>query len=1181
MIIRSVQAGDGVKKYFVCIGVLLGYFAAFGAEAAIAVRGTATAYYQSATVFSSGTPSVVGTGAAVFAASGNVTPPLPAGIVAGNLLLCLVESHDNVAPTFPAGWARLYRNRPGTEYSTAWYKFAAAAETNPLVTHAAGGSIIAQCAAYSNTTTAAPLVAGVAGTGAGILSGALTTTVANEMLLMAAHLNQGATTTSGWSMSAPGGLTWTQQLASTTTLGVGTPVAGSSIGLFSAIKATAGAQAGVTALVAGTVNAASLNYGVLIDLKPGLAINKPAGTVAGDLMVLSIAARSDTAVITPPAGWTLLLTTTNATNTRSKLSTYYKIAGASEPTSYAWSSGAIEAVASLVSFSGVDATTPFDGVAPLGLANTAATTTQTAPSITPASANDWLVTVHELTSTPCSAAFTNGWTPPTGMTERTDICSRAAASANGMGMEVATLGLTTAVATGTKIATAAANAARGISQAMVLRPVVVPAPHHIRIEHNGGACSGSGAPAQITLKVCLNAACTAPYYTAADVTGINLAPTTAGYTWSPLNPQAVLAASGGINSAITLASSAIGTAVLAITGTPSPAPANTYECYNANTGVVGDCNLAFTDNALVFDVPNHTSGMPQTVSVSSCKGAFVNKTRSVKFWSTYVNPASGTAGANTQQAKVVAGAGNADCTTGYSALSTSSATPAALSLAFGSGIMPQATFTLCYPDVGQMRVDARYDGSAATGDNGTVILGNDGFIAKPDHFTVSAIKCTTANAASCAAGALPTGDNPAAVDATGASFIGAGDSTSAATRFSATITAKNALNATASNFGLETPPEGIKLASILVSPVGGAPGVLSCKGSSTACVVSGGAANFSMGATTVTDLAWDEVGIIQLMPTIGDADYLGMGEVTAPTASGNVGRFIPNHFDTVITEVTPAAGGAEAVCTDNFTYSSQPFIVQVSAHNSGGTVTQNYDTTAGYSNAVKLSDGNAFAGGALNNPDMADTLFVAGVGNTANPTDATSPRYVFTTAQTAPATIKLRAIENPGDGVSSLAGTEDTMEIRSGRMVLGNAHGSELLGLPISISTQFWATGGYYTVNTADNCTMIPASSIALAFNAGTPSLVACDTQLAPNGDMTFLNGILPSLRLSAPGANKSGSVNLSVNTGVVAAGNTCVGAVQSAATAARVPWLTSNTARATFGVYKGSNEFIYLRESY
>jgi hypothetical protein len=27
--------------------------------------------------------------------------------------------------------------------------------------------------------------------------------------------------------------------------------------------------------------------------------------------------------------------------------------------------------------------------------------------------------------------------------------------------------------------------------------------------------------------------------------------------------------------------------------------------------------------------------------------------------------------------------------------------------------------------------------------------------------------------------------------------------------------------------------------------------------------------------------------------------------------------------------------------------------------------------------------------------------------------------------------------------------------------------------------------------------------------------------------------------------------------------------------------WLPSNAARATFGVYKGNNEFIYLRENY
>jgi MSHA biogenesis protein MshQ len=164
-----------------------------------------------------------------------------------------------------------------------------------------------------------------------------------------------------------------------------------------------------------------------------------------------------------------------------------------------------------------------------------------------------------------------------------------------------------------------------------------------------------------------------------------------------------------------------------------------------------------------------------------------------------------------------------------------------------------------------------------------------------------------------------------------------------------------------------------------------------------------------------------------------------------------------------------------------------------------------------------------------------------------------------------------------GDGVSSATGTEDTMEIRSGRLALGNAYGSELLALTVPVALQYWTASGYAT-NAADNCTMIPASSIV--FTNFTQNLAACETHVSP-GDLTFAAGVLPPLQLSAPGAGNGGSVDISVNVGTVAAGNTCTGAAPSAATAARVPWFITDPARLTFGVYKGNDTFIYMRESY
>jgi MSHA biogenesis protein MshQ len=95
--------------------------------------------------------------------------------------------------------------------------------------------------------------------------------------------------------------------------------------------------------------------------------------------------------------------------------------------------------------------------------------------------------------------------------------------------------------------------------------------------------------------------------------------------------------------------------------------------------------------------------------------------------------------------------------------------------------------------------------------------------------------------------------------------------------------------------------------------------------------------------------------------------------------------------------------------------------------------------------------------------------------------------------------------------------------------------------------------------------------------------LNACETQITPTGNVAMVSGKLPGagLVLTKPGLNNSGSVDLAVNVGSAATGNTCVAAVQSPATAANLPWFGPNPgARATFGIYK-SEPLIYRRENY
>jgi MSHA biogenesis protein MshQ len=145
-------------------------------------------------------------------------------------------------------------------------------------------------------------------------------------------------------------------------------------------------------------------------------------------------------------------------------------------------------------------------------------------------------------------------------------------------------------------------------------------------------------------------------------------------------------------------------------------------------------------------------------------------------------------------------------------------------------------------------------------------------------------------------------------------------------------------------------------------------------------------------------------------------------------------------------------------------------------------------------------------------------------------------------------------------------------DLRYGRMKIANAHGSELLQLPIPITAQYW-NGLNYATNSADSATTLNVTLVSSSnWNNITPGSVwpklsvtstwaAGATSVVPaTASVVFVNGA-SSFRLIAPGQNKTGSVDMTTN--------------------APNYLLTDTTARATFGVYKGANEFIYLRENY
>ncbi len=736
--------------------------------------------------------------------------------------------------------------------------------------------------------------------------------------------------------------------------------------------------------------------------------------------------------------------------------------------------------------------------------------------------------------------------------------------------------------------------------------------HHIRIEHDSVAAYCLSEP--ITLKACANAACTS-YYTASDVTGIGLSPSSTGNTWSPSSTATITAASGGINTGnITLAHSSAGTVSLGITGTASPAPTNAFECYNTGTGSSGNvgsssCDLVFSNGAFSFHVPDHVSATAQTVSMTSCASSMASGSRSVSFWTTYVDPSSGTLKAN-----VAAGSSNANCTSG-SSVGTASGSATTVALTFGSGTSPQASFTLCYPDVGRVQLNASYSSG------GTTITGASSFVARPDHFTVTGIKRTSDNLA-----------NPAAADATGGAFVAAGNSAVAATQFTAKISAVNALNAVTPNFGVESSPEGVVLSvGTVVAPSGGNPGLLTCKASTSGCSVPGGAANFSAGATTVTDLAWNEVGVINLLPALTDGSYMGTADLASATASGNIGRFYPHHFGVIPDPAAAVENRAElclggflvadhvTACAPTFSYMGEPMNLnfQLLAQEAGGLTTRNYiysSTVAQNFSKLNLTSNAALHLGAVNDPTGTPNYLTARLDTTSlvvsgtpvgtflvGVADVTAP-IVFPRASAAPlvdgpyATLSFGIAPLDSDGVamgsaaldlattSAAAGSDhaliDSSELRYGRLRLQNAYGSELLDLPMSFTAQYW-NGSGWSLNSLDTDTTSTLSFAAVGSNnitsntciieSGNNSGKGCAAAPAVASRAYLQGGVAGfagnfNLWLKAPGTGHAGSIDI---------------------TAAAPTWLRYNWtgtqanpgARATFGIFK--SPLIYRRENY
>lgn len=661
---------------------------------------------------------------------------------------------------------------------------------------------------------------------------------------------------------------------------------------------------------------------------------------------------------------------------------------------------------------------------------------------------------------------------------------------------------------------------------------------HLELRHaswTGSACS----PGTLNVVACANASCSSLYTSGIIAT---LSSSGAATIWD--------AASGGSEVIIGNTQSsttkdfytAVGTANFSISGTGAPvSPSNPKKCNDASS----TCLWTSTSGGLVLTVPNSgvlVGGQPTGVGVQAvqatgstpgapCTPIAGLTGAGLKIWTTPSSPSS-FSGTSSSAGYTVGGSPQISTTSGGTYAYTPQAMPGAdnlTGLSFDSNAM--TTVWVKHMDTGSWSINARLDKAASATSIALALSGNATATTVPVGFGAAAATVTAGAAVQtdCAAGPSALCD---ATAGTAAKIATAG------TTFPMTVTA--ALWTASGDIDLSNNPVApsyagaVTLSPALAAPSGGQSGSLGVT-----------SVTLASGQATIASQSWSQLGVVRVF---GSASYLGKsinpaGAGQATILNPVLGRFSAHHFKVVPTH---ACG--------TFTYSGQPFAsVVITAMNAGAVPSADLNYTGTFARLVTLSDANGFAGGGFTTAgSILAAAFVNGVATV-------QPVYSFSAAKTLPTSIKIRATDADGE-VSNL---ESASEIRSGRLWLGNAYGSEYLPLEMPIQMQYWNNG--WRQNESDSCTVLTIPTGGGGGNGGLTNVLATKT----NASYVALPSPPPGsarLRLSAPGAGNVGVVDVVGN--VIRGGSS---------------WLPPNTAfgRACFGACGPRSPVIYFRERF
>lgn len=406
----------------------------------------------------------------------------PAGVEVGDLLLARVANREQSAATLTAaGWTAAGTTRSGarTKSWIFWRTATAAEPSSYTFTTNVATTLAGTISAFSGVDALRPVegFAGrVNGSTATFTTPGLTTLTGNDVAVWFGTQAFDGPSCADDPVTPPSGFTEATEHCQNSTPGLTTDVAYSQLG-----------TPAVRAIGAGRSSSATTNITQVLALRAAatpvklhatstatavratkLAVPRPSGTDAGDVLVARIAGRNHvSSAMAPPTGWTLVRSDQSSYAVRSWI--FVHVATTNEPSSYSFGASTAQNLAGTISaVTGVDTADPVDVSSGATNGNSAAFA---APAPTTTADGD-LALWFGTQAANLGSCLESAVSPPSGYAESAESC--LASLTAGLSFDVAsdTLGLAGAQ----KLAAgSSASGSTNLTQVVALRPATAAA----------------------------------------------------------------------------------------------------------------------------------------------------------------------------------------------------------------------------------------------------------------------------------------------------------------------------------------------------------------------------------------------------------------------------------------------------------------------------------------------------------------------------------------------------------------------------------------------------------------------------------------------------------------------------------------------------------------------------------